>query len=279
MPILSVVIPNHNYGRFADRLFGSLAAQSSGLRDVEILFVDDGSTDDSIARANGWRQRLDCARFEVWPLPRVGRPGPVRNRGLGLAEGRYLMSLDPDDALHPDCLARCLDVLETDGDADIVYTDYVEHGPDAEREVRLPDFNPAHLRTQNYLTSTAIFRRALWDGGVRYREDTDYEDWDFWVQCQMAGARFRHLPEPLCRYYFHSENFSRQARDNDGAAKALIVKNNPAFFHAEVRNWADGLLRGRLHSQAFRRGYIPTPRDVRDLLNVVERKVLRVAGF
>jgi len=75
MPILSIVIPNYNYGRFADRVFGSIAAQAMPLSEVEILFVDDGSTDDSVERANQWKHRIACERFEVWPLPRMGDPG------------------------------------------------------------------------------------------------------------------------------------------------------------------------------------------------------------
>ncbi|MBG0790526.1 MAG: glycosyltransferase [Desulfovibrionaceae bacterium] len=277
MPILSIVVPNRNYGRFADRVFGSLDAQSMPLDDVEILFMDDGSDDDSIQRANGWRRRISCARFEVWPLPRTGRPGPVRNRGLSLASGRYLMSLDPDDALRPDYLARCLDALESG--ADLVYTDYVEHGWDEHRAIRLPDFHPAHLRMQNTLSPTAVYRRELWDAGVRYRDNTDYEDWDYWVQCLMAGARFHHLPSPLYDYHLHSANFSRQAREHDGRAKALIVRNNPAFFHRRVREWADDYLRGRPLSQAFRRGHIPSPKDLAALLRVVESARARAAGF
>ena len=94
----------------------------------------------------------------------------------------------------------------------------------------------------------------------------------------MAGARFLHLPETLYDYHVHDSNFSRQARENDGYAKAHIVRNNPAFFHRRVREWADGLLRNRLHSQAFRRGHIPAPKDVRALLSTVESKVLRMSG-
>ena len=249
MPILSIVIPSHDYGRFADRLFSSIATQSMPLDNVEILFIDDASSDDSIARANAWRQRIACARFEVRPLSRIGRPGLVRNHGLGLASGRYLMSMDPDDGLHPQYLERCVTTLEETPDADVVYTDYAEHHCCEWREVRLPDFNKAHLRTQNTLLSAAVYRRELWDAGARYRDNTDYEDWDYWVQLQMAGARFLHLPETLYDYHVHDSNFSRMARENDGYAKAHIVRNNPAFFHPRVREWADGLLRNRLHSK------------------------------
>lgn len=79
MPILSIVIPNHDYSRFFARCFNSLATQTRPLSDVEIIFVDDESGDDSLERVAEWAERLDCERFVIEPLTRQGRPGPVRN--------------------------------------------------------------------------------------------------------------------------------------------------------------------------------------------------------
>jgi len=279
MPILSIVIPNHDYGRYADRLFSSLADQAGGLRDVEIIFVDDASTDDSVARAEEWAGRLDCARFVIERLPRQGRPGPVRNHGLSLAEGRYLFCLDSDDVLRPEFLARCLGALEANPALSGAYPDYFEITPKASRTVRLPAFNPGLLRMQNILPTTAVYRRELWEAGVRYRDNTDYEDWDYWVQCVHLGARFRRVPEPLYDYRFHGDNFSYSAERHDSRAKAAIVLNNPGFFHPLVELWARDLDRGRLYAQPFPRGCIPTPDDVRELLKTVEGKVLHVSGF
>lgn len=277
MSTLSIVIPNYNYGRFADRFFGSIAAQTMPLDGVEILFVDDGSTDDSLEQARIWAQRIACQRFEILTPPRCGKPGPVRNVGLGAAMGDLLLSLDPDDALHSEYLSVCVTALDGNSDVDLVYTDYTENSPDGSREVQAPEFNPAHLRTQNVIPPTAMYRRTLWDGGVRYRDNTEYEDWDYWIQCQMAGARFMRIPRTLYEYEIHDANYSRHAVANDGNAKARIVMNNPDFFHPEVQQWAAGHLRGRLHSQALQRGYIPRPVDVKQLLKEVEKRVLNPA--
>ncbi|BCS88563.1 glycosyltransferase family 2 protein [Pseudodesulfovibrio sediminis] len=277
MTLLSIVVPNHDYGRFADRFFGSIAAQSLPLDAVEVLFIDDGSTDDSVEKARQWSKRLSCHHFAIEAVDRIGRPGAVRNLGLSRATGEYLISLDPDDTLHPDFLATCIATLDANPDIHLVYTDYVEHTGETSREVRLPKFNQGHLRMQNTLPPVALYRREIWDAGVRYRENTDYEDWDFWVQCLMTGARFHHIPVPRYNYQLHGDNFSNQAQKNDGLAKALIVLNNPAFFHPLVREWADGYMRGRLHSQAFQRGHIPTPDDVRALLRTVEDTVLQAS--
>ena len=274
MITLSIVIPNYNYGRFADRFFGSLGAQTMALDTVEIVFVDDGSSDNSLEQAHAWAQRLSCSCFEILTPVRCGKPGPVRNVGLESATGELLLCLDPDDTLHPEYLATCVKALGNNPDVDLVYTDYCEQSAEGLREIELPAFNQGHLRTQNTIPPAAMYRRALWDGGARYRDNTEYEDWDFWIQCQMAGARFMRISRALYDYAVHDANFSLHAVENDGSAKAHIVQNNPDFFHPLVLEWASGYLRGRLHSQAFQRGYIPRPTDIRKLLKDVEQRVL-----
>ncbi len=279
MPRVSIVIPNYNYGRFADRLFGSIATQSMPLEDMEIFFVDDGSSDDSLERATHWATHIPCERFKIIPLSRIGKPGPVRNHGLALATGEYLFCMDPDDTLHPEYLARCVNTLENTPKIDLIYTDYRENTFTESRDVELPKFNQGLLRMQNILPSTAVYRREVWDAGVRYRDNTEYEDWDYWIQCLMAGANFIRLPEVLYNYEIHTSNFSHHAQKNDGHAKAQIVLNNESFFHPLVQEWATDYMRGRLHSQAFQRGHIPSPKDVRALLKTVEQKVFKASGF
>ncbi|MBI9081246.1 MAG: glycosyltransferase family 2 protein [Pseudodesulfovibrio sp.] len=275
MPMLSIVIPNYNYGRFADRFFSSIAAQSMTLEKVELIFVDDGSSDNSLEQARQWAERISCERFEILTPSRSGKPGLVRNHGLERAKGELLLCIDPDDVLHPDFLSSCVEAFEENGNVDIVYTDYFENSTEGSREIRLPDFNKAHLRTQNALPPAAMYRRTLWDSGTRYRENTEYEDWDYWVQCQMSGAGFLRIPRSLYTYEIHDMNYSHHAVENDGQAKARIVLNNPAFFHPMVLEWAIGHLRNRLHSQAFQRGYIPRPEDIKTLLKCIEQKVIK----
>ncbi|WP_031480274.1 glycosyltransferase family 2 protein [Maridesulfovibrio frigidus] len=266
MALLSIVVPNYNYGRFADRFFGSIVAQKMDLNEVEIIFVDDGSDDDSLQFAHKWADKIQCKRFEILTPARCGKPGPVRNYGLERAEGRYLICLDPDDYLEPEFLSSCIETLEQNPELDLVYTDYKENSQDSSRIVNLPKFSPAHLRSQNTIAPSALYRSKLWDGGVRYRDNTLYEDWDFWVQCLVAGAKFQLIPQVLYNYEVHGANFSLQAVKSDGAAKAQIVLNNPTFFNSIVYEWAGAHLRGRLHASAFQRGCIPRPIDIKALL-------------
>lgn len=332
-PRISVVVANHNYGRFLDRFFGALAAQTFPADEVEVVFVDDASSDDSRLRARHWQAGGPWSAFRLLPLPRMGRPGPVRNVGAEMARGPFLLFCDPDDYLAPDFLRRThaaltehgghaeaapnaapdapapdapgRDVIGRDvigagstplrdlahaallaagaGDGlapgdlpsgnpssgvtppHIACTDYVEESPTGSRVVRVPDFHPDLLRTQNLFHTTSLMRREVWLASRGFRAETAYEDWDFWVQAAMAGFGVVRVAQPLLHYVFHDANYSLAARADDGRAKARIVRDNPAFFESEVRAWARALLRGEPWAAPFSRGVIPRAADIRAL--------------
>lgn len=254
-PQVSIVIPNHNYARYLPGCLASIAAQRLDTRRIEIVFVDDESSDGSVELAASLLADMPLAGHRILRLPRVGRPGPVRNAGLDRARGRNLLCLDPDDLLLPDFLPRCLEAL--DQGADVAYPTYFAEDHAGRHEVRLPGFHKLLLANQNILPPTALFRRRLWDRGARFRAATFYEDWDFWVQLALLGARFRCVEEPLYVYRFHESNFSFTARTHDAQSKARLVLDNAAFFPSWTLGWARGVLRGDPGADPMPRGIIP----------------------
>ncbi|MEF2231468.1 MAG: glycosyltransferase family A protein [Pseudodesulfovibrio sp.] len=266
-PLLSLVIPNHDYGRFLPRLAADLAAQTLGLDAVEILLADDGSTDDS-RRAAESLAALPCRSFAAYWLDHCGRPGLVRNQGLERASGRFLLCLDPDDRIAPGYLQACLAALDADPGASLAYTDFILDEPGGPRAVRLPEFDPALLRNQNILAPTAVLRRALWEDTGGYRADTAYEDWELWVRAASLGHRGVRVAGPLYTHVVHGANFSFAARRDDARSKAAIVLRNPGFFPAGVRHWAAGVMDGAPWAHPFPRGIIPLLADVETLLAI-----------
>ncbi|WP_147819570.1 glycosyltransferase family 2 protein [Salidesulfovibrio onnuriiensis] len=268
-PRLSIVIPNHNYGRFFSRLALSLQNQTLGLDVCEIILVDDGSTDDSLDLLHHF-EALPCLRFQALAEAHDGHPGTVRNKGLATAQGRYLVCLDPDDLPAPGWLAACIAALEADKDAGLAYTHFTLVEKDGPREVRLPEYDPALLRNQNIVAPTALMRREVFEASDGYRANTAYEDWDFWIQAASNGFGLRRVDALLYAHMVHGDNFSFSAREEDGAAKAAIVLNNPGFFPAGVRHWAGAVLAGEAWAWPFPRGIIPTLQDVEKLLKTVK---------
>ncbi|GAB7021659.1 glycosyltransferase [Salidesulfovibrio brasiliensis] len=264
-PRLSIIIPNYNYGRHFLRLARCLSCQTLGMDVVEIILVDDGSTDDSLQQAAHF-EAISPIRFEVLAEPHDGRPGNVRNKGLAEARGEFLLCLDPDDVLAPGYLTQCVAGLDIDESAGLAYTDFTLVENDTPRTVALPDFDPALLATQNILSPTAVMRRSAWECTEGYRAETDYEDWDLWVQFAALGYGAVHIADPLYVHMVHGENYSFRARENDARAKALIVLENGSFFPAAVRHWARGVIEGEPWAIEFPRGIIPEKDHVEKLL-------------
>lgn len=104
-PLVSVVVPNYNYGPVLERCLRSVQEQTYPA--VEIVFVDDASTDDSpdIARALG---------INVLRMPVNSGPSAARNAGAGAAKGEILFFLDSDIALDPAAVAAAVRILSED---------------------------------------------------------------------------------------------------------------------------------------------------------------------
>lgn len=113
--LVSVIIPCYNAGRWLRESIESALAQTH--RPIEVIVVDDGSTDDSVSILRGYGDRI---RFAQQPHVNGNR---ARNVGMSLSQGEYLQFLDADDYLLPEKVAAQVALLEATN-ADAVYCDY-----------------------------------------------------------------------------------------------------------------------------------------------------------
>ncbi len=166
---LSVVVPVYNPGANMDELLASFDAQTMPGDAWEAILVDDGSTDGTGERLDGWAAQRPWAHVEH--IPNSGWPGTPRNVGLERARGEFVLFVDNDDWLDPEALERLHERAVAD-EADVVVPKTVGHGklvPRAvfradRREVRL-DWEPL-LRL---LSPHKLFRRALLqEHGIRF---------------------------------------------------------------------------------------------------------------
>ncbi|MGN1021544.1 MAG: glycosyltransferase family 2 protein [Aristaeellaceae bacterium] len=108
--LVSVIIPVYNAAPYLPSCVDSLLAQH--YQPVELLFVDDGSTDASPALLDGYAARHDCVT--VIHQANAGVSG-ARNAALEIARGTYVAFCDSDDVVHADWLATLVSALETSG--------------------------------------------------------------------------------------------------------------------------------------------------------------------
>jgi glycosyltransferase involved in cell wall biosynthesis len=104
-PLVSVVIPNYNYGAVLEQCLRSVQAQRYPV--VEIIYVDDCSTDNSAAIA-------ESLGIKVFRTPENSGPSAARNLGAAVSTGEILFFLDSDIALHPDAVAAAVRILRSD---------------------------------------------------------------------------------------------------------------------------------------------------------------------
>jgi hypothetical protein len=186
--LISVIIPLFNKGAYIDRALDAIAAQTH--TDLEVVVVDDGSTDDGPDRV---RRRAD-PRIRLVSQPNAG-PGAARNRGLADIRGELVAFLDADDAWMPEYLENAAQALGRLGEEVATFTcGYIDWPENVSREPfwrsrgltdgvqRVGPATPvsqliamlAYMWPCSTVARTAVVRR--WGGfyardGARYAED------------------------------------------------------------------------------------------------------------
>ena len=223
-PLVSVVVPSYNHARYVARALDSVRAQDYAPR--ELIIVDDGSTDDSMAAIE---RCLRGMPFEARLVARENRGAHAAlNEGLTQATGRYVQFLNSDDALAPSRIARMVEAVHASGASwgfsGIAVVDAddrpVARTPGSRADVilgtidRVPadgDTSLALLADNVAVSSGNIFverELALAIGGFR---DLRYNhDWDFCLRA-LARAQPVFVREPLYVYRLHGANTITQS--------------------------------------------------------------------
>ena len=118
-PDVSVVLPVYNTMPYLTRCLDSLVEQSLGLDRIQVIAVDDGSTDGSPEVLDSYAERHPGS-FQVVHQANSGGPAEPCNRGLELAGGRYVFFLGADDYLGPEALERLVRAA-THWDSDVIF--------------------------------------------------------------------------------------------------------------------------------------------------------------
>ena len=222
-PCVSVVMANRNGGSWIGQAVRSVLDQSLG--DLELIVVDDASSDDSVAQV--LRTAKGDPRVRLIRQRRNLGPGGARNRAIAAARGRWIAVFDSDDLMAPDRLERLVDAAcacwaEIVVDNLILFDDAGDepwrpfltgaayaHG----RWLTLADYiDSARMysnRPQLGYLKPLICARTLQRTGIRYREDLRIgEDYDLLLRLLAEGARMRLDPAPLYRYRRHASSTS-----------------------------------------------------------------------
>lgn len=196
-PLVSIVIPNHNYALWVVEAVMSAAEQTHA--PVEIIVVDDGSTDESVSVL----QRL---QHDV-PFTLIADPwrgaAAAKHRGVTASHAEYVCVLDADDRLHPRYVEATLGVLEANSGAGYCYT-AIRYFGDYDRCWSPGPFDGQRLFLgDSYIHTGALMRRRAYDRTKGFRIRRSAEDFDLWLAMLAKGYPGCYLDEPLYEYRKH----------------------------------------------------------------------------
>ena len=213
---VSIIITNHNYGRFLSRAIqSSLAQETLARRDWEVLVVDDGSTDNSNRVIESYLP--DIRQF--YHGEQRGLPAAV-NTGIRSSRGVYVLRLDADDWLDRHTAFLLSYFLDHNKEIGFVWPDYYVY----DEYERVVD------RISEPQGAGVMFRKQLLvDVGLYDEEMLVHEDKDILLRC-MEWYPGYHLKMPLYRYYRHGANMTNQEDMVQRYQKKLETKHGKSIL-------------------------------------------------
>jgi len=190
---LTVVIPCFNTHTYLDQTI--LSVRSQTLPDIEIIVVDDGSTNSETIAF------LDNLGSDVKLIRQANRGLPAaRNIGFAAAQGDFILPLDADDWLEPSCAAELIELLARHPDLAFAFSHMQMEGEG--RGVLAKDYNFFEQLFLNQLPYCMMLRKKVWRdiGGYDESMRRGYEDWEFNIRLGDAGYFGAVVPKPLFHY-------------------------------------------------------------------------------
>ena len=177
--LISVIVPCYNQGMYLKETIQS--ALTSTYRPLEILLINDGSTDNSLALA----QELEAQHPEVRVLDQAnGGVTKARNAGIAAAKGEYILPVDGDDLIAATYIEQGLAILSSRPEVKVVYCQAEKFTETTRKPWKLKPFSLQQLAKDNMIFVSALFRKtdALAVGGFSEDMQLGREDWEFWIK-------------------------------------------------------------------------------------------------
>jgi glycosyltransferase involved in cell wall biosynthesis len=227
VPFVSVVIPCYNHGGYVEEAIQSILEQT--LQDVEIIVVNDGSTEGETVRI---LNSLEQPKTRIIHLPENRGLPAARNAGIREAQGKYTCCLDADDKLHPTYLEKATAMMESNSGISFVGSWTQVFGGESRVWYARP-FDPAEILYANQFNSLAVFRRTAWEraGGFFEEMREGFEDWEFWVRLTGLGYRGHQIPEKLLYVRRIGHSFAQRAAEKKDMLVEQIKAHNPSIYN------------------------------------------------
>jgi glycosyltransferase involved in cell wall biosynthesis len=227
LPFVSVVIPTYNRSGYVEEAI--ISALTQDYPRLEVIVVDDGSTDDT----RGILLSMKDRRLRYIQKDHTGAPD-TRNRGIVEAKGEFILWLDSDDVLMPGVIPAYAEMLSEDPRVDVIYGDLliIDKEGRVKRELKHRDYGGSG----GEILSDLLYANAIPNPGTLVRKslyqrfgtyDLSFKrthDYEFWTRIAVR-ASFRHAQRVVCRWRWHDANMSTGSVETDTSYEARIVKH------------------------------------------------------
>jgi glycosyltransferase involved in cell wall biosynthesis len=240
-PLVSVIIPVYNAQDYIQQTILSVLEQT--IADIELIVLNDGSTDNSEKVILALQQTDKRIRYQYKPNSGVS---DTRNKGLALAQGRYIAFLDADDIWKPDNLEKKLQILEATGKQWVFSNlEYIDEN-NKPLQMTVLNFKPYDI-VDNLLLwegdvvpgpcSNILASRKLFNGGVEF--DTHLSspaDRDICIQLALKAEPV-YLDEKLWQYRQHSKSMTNVNKKVVGEVLYFVKKAKASrwFSNGKIR--------------------------------------------
>lgn len=249
-PDISIIVPVYNSRKYLSRCISSLQDQT--LRNIEIILVDDGSTDDSLNICN--KIANEDSRFHVYHKANEGQ-GIARNYGMSFATGRYICFLDSDDEMDLDAYRKILENIERssadlcsfgyckiDNNGGKIYTSNIKNKTYNEYEMKYfvlhffgDDLSDNDMRGVS-ACMTCYKRSIIESFNVKFPSEREVlsEDTIFNLRYCSHCSRAVAISDALYHYYIHSNSYTQNI-DIKTVIKAEKFGNTLSEYAAEFQ--------------------------------------------
>jgi glycosyltransferase involved in cell wall biosynthesis len=209
-PRISIIIPCYNQGQYIDEAIKNVEESDSGI--CEIIIINDGSTDEFT------NKRLNELRTNGYHVIFQENQGlcKSRNNGIKLSKGEYILPLDADNIITSDLITLSIEVLDTNNEISIVYSDRQNFG-ESNDLIQVGEFDLPRILRGNYIDACAVYRKTIWEeiGGYDERMPAQgLEDWEFWISAAERNFKFHYIPKALFYYRFLGNSMARTMDKN-----------------------------------------------------------------
>lgn len=239
-PLVSIVIPCFNQGKYLEATVNSVLA--STYRPIEIIIVNDGSTDDSLDLGN----KLQLLHPEVRLINQTnGGVAKARNTGIADSGGTFILPLDGDDLISSNYIGEAVRVLTTQPEVKVVYCKAVKFNEKGQKTWTLKPFSRNRLAKDNMIFVAAVFRKSDWEQVKGFSEDMTMgrEDWEFWIKMLKNGGEAVKLP--FVGFFYRLTPGSKRKKTGTNQKK----KERIAYLNAKHREFFERELNGPLRFQ------------------------------